>query len=557
MIRLRGIAAAPGVAVAPPRLLEILAVSDPRPVDFDAAIDLAAAQLDALAARLAESRRNEEAGIFEAQALLARDEELIGGARDLIAAGEPADAAITAAGEAAAAVLESLDDELLASRAADVRDVAGRIARAVRGETVPVLTERVVIVARDLAPSITAELDPALVAGIALEGGSHTSHAAILARALEIPAVLAVPGLLDAVSGAHELVVNGTAGEVQVDPDPAHRDRAVAAIEDERARRDRDRELVTRPLATADGTRVMLAANIGRPEEAQRAIDAGAEGVGLLRTEFMFGDRAAAPSEATQAAAYASVLRAFGSRPVVVRLLDVGGDKPLPYVAQAPEANPFLGVRAIRLARRHPDLLRTQLRAILAAATLAGVDEPHLMAPMVADVADLRLVRGLLDDALASAAGGLRPRLGIMVEVPSAVLVADQLASEADFFSIGTNDLTQYLLAADRTHPELADRQDPLHPAVLRAIARVVEGARPSGVPVAVCGEMAADPVGAVLLLGLGITELSMDPAAFGSVKRAIGAITVGDAREFATRALELTDAAAVRDLGAEALRPG
>lgn len=552
MIRLRGVAAAPGVAVAPPELLGI-AAGDGQRLDLDVAVAATVGQLDALAARLAVAGREEEAAIFEAQALLARDEELLAAAREAVAGGTPPDEAMTAAGEAAATTLASLDDELLAGRAADVRDVAARIARAVRGESVAPLTRRVVLVARDLAPSVTAELDASLMAGIALEGGSRTSHAAILARGLGIPAVVAVPGLLAAVADAGEVVVDGTRGEVVVDPDAAARADAEAAVVADERRRERERVYRERPLSTADGTRIMLAANIGRPEDAPRAVEAGAEGVGLLRTEFLFADRGSPPDAATQAAAYASVLHAFGSRPVVVRLLDVGGDKPLPYVPMPREANPFLGVRAIRLAGPHPDLLRTQLQAILAAAVTAGVTEPHVMAPMVADVADLRMIRALLDEAL-GAHPTLRPRLGIMVEVPSAVLVADQLAAEAAFFSIGTNDLTQYLLAADRTNPALAERQDPLHPAVLRAVARVVEGARGRNVPVAVCGEMAGDPLGAVLLVGLGVTELSMEPAAFASVKQALAAVSMADARALAARALEATDAAGVAALGAEVL---
>jgi phosphoenolpyruvate-protein kinase (PTS system EI component) len=267
----------------------------------------------------------------------------------------------------------------------------------------------------------------------------------------------------------------------------------------------------------------------------------------------MFLERASAPDEATQAAAYASVMRSFEPRPVVVRLLDVGGDKPIPYLAQPPEANPFLGVRAIRLAAHHPELLRTQLRAILRAAHAAGVREPQLMAPMVADLADLRMVRDMLDESLAAVGADVAPRLGIMVEVPSAVLLADQLAREAAFFSIGTNDLTQYLLAADRGNPALADRQDPMQPVVLRAVAQVAEAARGAGIPVAVCGEMAGDPMGALALVGLGVDELSMEPAAFGPVKRAVGAITLARATALARAALKMEDATEVRELFAGA----
>lgn len=556
MKTLRGIAAAPGVAAAPPhRLAAATGMGDAR-LDLDAAVAVAAAQLDALAARLVADGRPDEGAIFEAQALLARDEELLGAARTRIEAGEAPDVACMAAGEEAALMLAALDDETLAARATDVRDVAARIARAVRGEAPPRLERRSVLVAADLAPSITAELDRSLLAGIALEGGSRTSHAAILARALEIPAVVGIPGLLAAIDGAAELVVDGSTGEVVVDPDTAARERAAASAAAYRVQLGRDAALAAQPLATADGHRIILGANVGGPDEAARAVAAGAEAIGLFRTEFAFLERAGAPDQATQAAAYASVLRTLAPRPVVVRLLDVGGDKPLPYLPMPAEANPFLGVRAIRLASEHRDVVVTQLRAILHAAREAGVDAPQIMVPMVADLGDLRAARALLDEALATVGGGLAPRLGIMVEVPSAVLVADQLAREAAFFSIGTNDLTQYLLAADRTNPALADRQDPLHPAVLRAVARVVEAGHAGGIEVAVCGEMGGDPGGAVLLVGLGVDELSMDAGAFAAVKRALGAVTLADARALAIAALELEAAAEVRRLVATRL-PG
>lgn len=550
MIRLNGIAAAPGVAVARPQRLEHgePGANGP-PLDLDGSVAQAVAELEVVTERMAATGRTDEAAIFGAQALLAADEELLGPARAAIAAGAPVDAAVLAAGEAVAAVFESLDDEILAARGADARDVAERIARAARGEPAPRLTERVVVVARDLAPSVTAELDRDLLAGIALEAGSRTSHAAILARALEIPAVLGVPGLLDALPGVSEMVVDGGTGEVVLDPDESERQRARDAAARHLAAAAADERLREEPLRTSDGHRVTLGANIGGPEDAARAIAAGAEAVGLLRTEFTFVDRGVEPDEATQAAAYASVLGQFGSRPVVMRLIDVGGDKPLAYLPLAPERNPFLGVRAIRLARRSPELLRTQLRAMLRAALAAGVRTPRIMAPMVADLADLRMVRRLLDEALAEVGAALDSRLGIMVEVPSAVLLADALAAEAAFFSIGTNDLTQYLLAADRTNPDLAASQDPLHPAVLRAIAQLAQAAQRAGIPVAVCGEMAGDPAGAVLLVGLGIDELSMDPSAFGAVKRALGDVTLARASELAARSLDLDDAVAVRRL--------
>ncbi len=320
---------------------------------------------------------------------------------------------------------------------------------------------------------------------------------------------------------------------------------AVTAATQERA--DADARLGTAPLATADGHRVVCAANIGDPAEAEAAFAAGAEAIGLFRTEFAFAGRSTQPGEEEQANAYAAVLRAAGDADVVIRLVDIGGDKPVPFLALEPEANPFLGVRAIRLAAGHPDLLPVQVRAILRASRDAG-RPASIMAPMVADEADLDLLLELVSAARAAIPDAPPPRVGIMVEVPSAVLLADRLAQRVDFLSIGTNDLTQYLLAADRTNPALAALQDPLHPAVLLAVARVVSAARTAGsCDVAVCGEMAGDPHGALLLVGLGVDELSMEPRAFGAVKRAVGSRTRAELEATAEAALSLPSADAVR----------
>ncbi len=546
---LRGVPAAPGVAIAPPwRPPEPVVHAKGGPLlGLAESAERAAAELAALSERLQGVGRAEEAEIFDAQAMMAQDPELLDAAAALEAQGTAADAAVLAAGDQAASVLAAIDDELLAARAADVRDVAARIARIMRGEAPPRLDTRSIAVAVDLPPSVTAELDPALLAGIALEAGSRTAHAAILARALEIPAVVGAAGLLAAVDGARELAVDGDRGEVFCDPDATQRTeidlRAAAAAE----RRAADVALRDLPLATADGHRVMLAANIGGPEESARAIDAGAEGVGLFRTEFMFMGRVSAPDEATQAAAYAAVLDAFGDRPVVIRLIDLGGDKGLPYLPLPPEENPFLGVRALRLANAgHTDLIVTQLRAILTAGEKTG-RVPWIMAPMVADLEDVHRLHELAAMAAFGRDLSVKPKVGIMVEIPSVALIADLVAPEVAFFSIGTNDLTQYLLAADRTNPALADRQDPMHPAVLRTIRQVVEGGRAHGIPVAVCGEMAGDPSGAMALAGLGIDELSMDAGAFGGVKRAVASATREQLADAVQRAMGVERAADAR----------
>ncbi|HEX7224207.1 MAG TPA: phosphoenolpyruvate--protein phosphotransferase [Candidatus Limnocylindria bacterium] len=546
---LRGVPAASGAAIGAPWIHQPAGPQRSARTTVPAAAAAAAAELEALAERLRAEGQAAEAEIFDAQALMAADPELLDAATSAVDAGADPVAAIGDTGETVAATFEALDDEVLSARAADVRDVCARIARHLVGAAAPRLHQRSIVVAVDLPPSVTVELDRALLAGIALEGGSRTSHAAILARGLGIPAVVGVPDLVRIATGAGELAIDGDAGRLVVEPDDGVRADIAGRAAADGDRRAADASFAALPLATSDGHRVLCAANIGEPGEALGAFAAGAEGIGLFRTEFAFAGRSTAPNEQDQADAYATVLESAGGAPVVVRLADIGGDKPLPYLPIPTEANPFLGVRAIRLAASHPDLFPTQVRAILAASARTG-RQASIMAPMVADADDVALVRGLVRDALAAVPDAPAPRVGIMVEVPSAVLLADALAREVDFMSIGTNDLTAYLLAADRTNAALAARQDPCHPAVLRAVARVVEAAAAAGdCEVAVCGEMAGDPVGALLLVGLGVDELSMEPSAFGAVKRAVASRTIDELRTLGTAAQVASSADAVRAL--------
>ena len=571
-VRLQGVAGAPGIAVGPVWRFDAAEGAVPttpgRPIPVqrpEDAIRLAATetgrQLDALAGRLRDAGREPEAAIFDAQSLMALDPTLLADAvRRAGDSGDPVDAVRAAAG-AAAEVFASLEDETLSARAADVRDVGARICRVLRGEVLQLPIVPSIAVCDDLPPSVTAEIPPGLLLGIALAGGSRTAHAVILARSLGIPAIVGIEGLIAAVDERSSpsaspvtIAIDGERGEVIVDPgsrvtaDFRQRDADLAR------RRASAEGLRDRPCATADGERILLVANIGTPEDAPRALAVGAEGVGLFRTEFLFMSRQTPPTETEQVDSYRRVLEAFGpERPVVIRLADIGGDKAIPYLELASEQNPFLGVRAIRLAYTNPDLLLTQLRAIWRAGAAVRV-VPHVMAPMVATLADVELLLSLRDRARdALVADGLpvaeRMVTGIMVEVPSAAFLAPELARRVDFFSIGTNDLTQYILAADRGNAALAVLQDALHPAVLRAIAEIVAGADSAGIPVAVCGELAGDPAGALVLVGLGVDELSADAGSLDGVRAALARVTRPQLDALARSALDATSAETVRDM--------
>jgi phosphoenolpyruvate-protein phosphotransferase len=576
-VRLSGVAGSPGIAIGPVWRFDVtpstgaapggglVGTGSPEAVIRAAATETAR-QLEALGDRLRGLGRDAEAAIFDAQGLMATDPMLLDDAvRRAADSGDPVEA-VRLAASSVAEMLAALDDEILSARAADVRDVGARIGRVLRGEVLHLPVVPSIAVAEDLPPSVTAEIPPGFLLGIALSGGSRTAHAVILARSLGIPAIVGVDGLLGAVDGAGPpasaavaIAMDGETGEVVVRP--SHR------LEAEFRRREADlairradaSRLRDRPAATADGERVMLVANIGTPADSGRALAAGAEGVGLFRTEFLFMSRQTPPTENEQMEAYRRVLEAFGpERPVVIRLADIGGDKAIPYLRLAAEQNPFLGVRAIRLAYANPDLLLTQLRAIWRAGAAAGV-VPHVMAPMVATAADLDLLLSLRDQARETLVGKSLPAAermvtGIMVEVPSAAFLAPELARRIDFFSIGTNDLTQYVLAADRGNAALAGLQDALHPAVLRAIAGVVAGADAAGIPVAVCGELAGDPLGALVLVGLGVDELSADAGSLDGVRAALARATRPQLDELAARALAAPDAETVRELAAAVL---
>ncbi len=489
------------------------------------------------------------ADLMRMQQALLQDPELTGPAFDAIAQGKSAAFAWHRAIETHAADLEKLEQPLLRERAADLRDVGRRVLSAlgaVKAAAIA-LPERAVLIAEELTPSELAALDASRLAALCTTTGSSTSHVAILARAMGIPAICAIdPAALAFAAGARVLV-DGTRGTLRLDPPES----LVATVMNERARQAAQRRLeeaaARLPASTVDGHPMLVLANISTLADAKAAASGGADGVGLLRSEFLFFGRDAAPSEDEQAATYRAMAEALGKeRPLVIRTLDVGGDKPLPYLPIAAEKNPFLGVRGIRVSLSGPELFRAQLRAI---ARAAEGHELHVMFPMISSLEELRAARRLLDEERR----GAPLKVGMMVEVPSAVALADHFAREVDFFSIGTNDLTQYTLAIDRGHPLLAKQADALHPAVLSFIAQTVEAGHRHGCRVAVCGGIASEPVAVPVLMGLGVDELSVSVPAIGAVKAAIGRWSLDDCRSLAEEALGLGTAAEVRALLARA----
>ena len=512
---------------------------------LDAALQEAADQLDALARQTTERAGAEVGAIFEAQALFARDPGITGPAATRIAAGSSAAEAILAATTEQADVLAAVDDAYFRERAADVRDVGRRVAAILRGEPRPDLWHHdgrpAIVVAHDLDPSAVATLRPELVTGIALAGGAPTGHAAIVARALGIPLVLGLGDAIDRLAPDVESAVDGSAGRLLIAPTAAE----VADLRRDHA------DAVEAASAVLDTHGITIAANVASPAEAEQAARAGADGIGLVRTELLFLGRTTPPSIAEQRATYLRILAAMGDRPVVFRTLDVGGDKPAAWQDGPAEANPALGVRGLRLGLRRPALLDDQLEAL----ALAGAGHDlRVMLPMVSTADEVVAARARLSAALerARAAGAEPPTrlaLGVMIEVPSAALVADALAEVADFFSIGTNDLVQYTLAVDRTNPALADMASPLQPAVLRLIDGVVRAATATGRHVAVCGEAAADPSVVAVLLGLGVHELSVTPSAIGAVRQRVAGLDLDACRTLAARALTASTLGAVREV--------
>jgi phosphotransferase system enzyme I (PtsI) len=558
---MKALGVSPGFALAPAVILRRNDSTDPnrRAGDpagqkrrLEAALARTRTDLVSLREKTARTLGEAKAEIFEAHLSMAGDPELWAAAEGLLAEGWDAETAFFRACQTFIELLSGLEEEGQRSRADDLKDLRRRLLAHLEGGSAEEnrIAGPCILVADDLTPSETIGLDLSLVKGFLTAAGSRTSHASILARSLGLPSATGAGAIIAKVKPGQFVALDGQSGEVILDPDDEQKNRFLAAKTRDEALRVQRRRYAALPTRTLDGSSLDLAANIGRLEDLNAVIENGAEGIGLFRTEFLFLDRDRTPTEDEQAAVYRHVLERMNGRPVVIRTLDIGGDKVLPYLPLPAELNPFLGVRAVRLCFEKPDLFRTQIRALLRASPAGDL---RVMVPMVALVEEVRTVRQFFsEEASALIARGVpvgRFQLGIMVEIPSAALNAGALAAEADFFSLGTNDLIQYTMAADRMNDRLAHLYQPLHPSLLRLIDMTVRGAQTRGRWVGVCGEMAAEPEAAVVLLGLGVSELSLSASGIPGLRALISRVDRVRAAETAALALALGTAAEVSTL--------
>jgi len=565
-VTLSGIAVAPGIAIGPVHLVYTgdIVVPDadlePNQVDveierFSRALDRAREHVSFLRARVAEEAGEDAAGILDAQLLFLEDDLVVSPVLDGIRS-ERKPAAVVFRRHVGQLIqqLEGTEDSYRRERVDVFSDIKRRVLRLLTessddGFRLPVSG---VLLGNDVAPSEAALLDRAGIQGFAVEQGGMTSHSAIMARAKGVAAVVGVKSLLRHAKAGDQAVVDGLAGTVVLNPPPA-------VLKGYERRRDEYRafegslsELRDRPATTTDGRRIELGANVESPLDLARVLERGADSIGLYRTEFFYLERARMPDEEEQYQAYREVAERMAPRPVIIRTMDLGGDKVASYLGadiHARETNPFLGWRGIRFSLEHRDAFRTQLKAIYRAARHGQL---KIMLPMVTSVEELRASRALAAEVVSELAGkdpDPKVEFGIMVETPSAVFMADVLAREVDFFSVGSNDLIQYMMAADRSNPKTASLYQPLHPAILRALRIVVDAAREEKIWVGVCGEMAADPLSVPILVGLGFDELSVSPYLVPEVKTVVRSISYAQAQAVAEAALRLDSAAAVRAL--------
>lgn len=563
MAALAGVAASPGLGIGtvmviadPCLAYEVVEVTDAEAEKsrLHGAIEAFSALTREKAEVVRERVGDAEAAILEGHVLMISDPFMVAEMDNLIDAGQCAEAALDTVCETFAVMFEAADDDLTRQRAADVRDIKSGVLcqlLGVREVDVSRVPRGTVLVTHDLVPSMTAGLDRDNVVGIVTETGGMTSHSAILARALEIPAVLAVPDAVRKLPEGAQVIVDGGEGAVAVAPDEA--ELAAARVRQEALRREKEalQRFVGKKTVTADGCQVELFGNIGSVEDARAVVDNDGEGVGLFRTEFLFMDGGAMPTEEEQFRAYQQAALIMKGRPVIIRTLDIGGDKDIPYLGLEKEDNPFMGFRAIRYCLAREDVFRTQLRALLRASAFGDV---RIMVPLVTGVEELRQVRALIrryadEFSREGVACNKDVPVGVMIETPAAALMADALAAEADFFSIGTNDLTGYTMAVDRGNDRVRYLYSAFNPAVLRSIRSVIAAGTAAGIPVGMCGEAAADPLLIPLWISFGLTEYSVGPASILATRAAIAGWNHEEARALAEAVMGAVTPDAVLDL--------
>ena len=559
-----GINASPGIAIAKAfvyvkkeleitqRVIENIADEKSR---FDAAVEQSRIQLGAIRDKAVAELGEEEAAIFEAHAMFLDDPEFVGTIGSEIDGGMSAEFATQKTTDMFSAMFDAMDDPYFKGRAADIKDVGTRILHNLLG--VPMvdishLDEDTIILAEDLAPSDTATMDKAHVKGFATDIGSRTSHTAIMARSLEIPAVLGLDDITTAVKDGDTIIVDGSEGVVIVDPTDEEIAEYKSKKEAYEAYRAELAGLKDQPAETKDGHRVEIVGNIGSPSDVEGVLDNGGEGVGLYRTEFLYMNSEVMPDEEKQFAAYKTVIESFKDGAVIIRTLDIGGDKKLPYLPMEEELNPFLGLRAVRLCFQKEDMFKTQLRAILRASAFG---KARIMFPMVGNVDEVKQAKALVKACMTEldAEGKAYDKdieIGVMIEIPSAAVTADIIAEEAAFFSIGTNDLCQYTLAVDRMNQNVSYLYDPLHPAILRLVKNVIDASvAKEGCFTGMCGEMAGDPYATLILLGMGMHEFSMSASSIPQIKKIIRSVTFEEAKAIADEALSMTSSAEIREM--------
>ncbi|UOF92608.1 phosphoenolpyruvate--protein phosphotransferase [Fodinisporobacter ferrooxydans] len=554
MSMLQGIAASQGIAIGKAHKIEDRkltvtrrSIEDPAGEigRFHNAIQDSLKELQQIFRKAKQELGDEEAQIFEAHMLVLQDPELAQGVEEKIKLELiNAEAALDEISNQYIAMFEAMDNEYMKERAADIRDVSQRVLAHLLGVGYQSASfhEPVVIVANDLTPSDTAQLDKQYVLGFVTDIGGRTSHSAIMARTMEIPAVVGLKHVSVEIQDGDLVVLDGSEGKVIINPSSADLQAYVKRREEFLLQKQELLQLVNEPSITQDGRRVELAANIGTPQDLPGVIQNGAEGIGLFRTEFLYMNRSALPDEEEQFQAYKEAASGMNGKPVIIRTLDIGGDKELPYLNLEKEMNPFLGYRAIRLCLDQQDLFKIQLRAILRASKYGKI---KIMYPMISTVQEVRQANSILDEVKQELAAKQIPfdpsiEVGIMVEIPASAMIADILAKEVDFFSIGTNDLIQYTMACDRMNEKISYLYQPYHPAILRLIKQVIDAAHRENKWAGMCGEMAGDPIAAPILLGLGLDEFSMSPSSILQIRKFVKGVKYEDMKQLALEALGL-----------------